>query len=177
MTSPRNVTYEPFLAVVDHLELGRDFFEQTLKDRDFWQGSSSDERRIGEILVGEQSRVPNSVLAAVRVVPVKMTPTWLSSRVRTDQYNMYIDCMVRSVKREVNEELVITFAGAVQQWMQEFEALQLFIPEIKTRAYDSWVNSVDFGYSPGFAWRIARLDYWLKIQHIYMDIKFTRECP
>ncbi len=176
MPSPRNLTFEPHAAVRDHLEMGRAFFEQTLKDRGFLAGSSADDKKIGEILIGEQSRVGHSVLSAIRVVPVSMTPTWLASRVRTDQHNMYIDCMTRTAERETVDELIVTFAGAVQQWMMEFEQLQLVIPELNIRAYDSWIDSIQYGYSQGQAWRIARLDYWMKVQHVYSDIKFTRDC-
>lgn len=173
MGNPKVITWEPYLALQERVEEGRDFFKKVLEERDFLQNlPGSEEQKIIKIAFGEKTRFGMSALLGIRIIPVNWKPSWLATLARTDRYNAYVDCMIKSGKAEIQDEMITTFAGAVAQHLLDFNKLSVAIPEIKTRAYQSWVDNITFGYSLGQIYRVARIDFWEDIQHVYTDVSF-----
>lgn len=161
-------TAEPMLTLKKRLELGSDFFIRTLKARQLFLSEENLAKNVIPVFVGEKQRIPSSAIPAIRVVPDSWNTQWLSTRVRDDQYRFYVDCMVRTSEADVVDEYIMVFALAAEEWLLEFSNLQGKINETRSAYYDSWVDSVQFGWSKGQVWRIARLTYWMKTQHAYV---------
>jgi hypothetical protein len=139
-----------------------------MKNRNLYQSQENLEKNVVPVFIGEKAQIPNSVMPALRIVPDNWNTKWLSTRVRDDQYRFYVDCMVRTTQRDVIDEYVMVLALATEEWLLEFSNLQGKIQETRSAYYDSWVDSVQFGWSKGQAWRIARITYWMKAQHAYI---------
>lgn len=160
-------TAEPLVFLQQRLADGSDFFIRTLKGRNLYMSEENLEKNLIPVFTGEKTRIPHSAIPALRIVPVRFSPSWLANRTRSDEYRFYIDCMVRTTVEDVIDEYVMVLSLAVTQWLLDFEKLQPEICEANRRAYDSWTDGVEFGYSKGQAWRIARISYWLKMVHAY----------
>ena len=83
--------------------------------------------------------------------------------------------MTRASKPDIYEELSITFTRAVKEWMLRFEELSPAIPELQSRAYNSWAGKATYGWSEGQIWRIGRISYWMDVQQTYVDIQFPTD--
>ncbi|KKK73639.1 hypothetical protein LCGC14_2891850, partial [marine sediment metagenome] len=68
--NPKNITFEPYSAILERLERGRDFFLETLQRRDFLGALGTSKNDINKkflrkIVIGEKARIPNSALLAI----------------------------------------------------------------------------------------------------------------
>ena len=81
--------------------------------------------------------------------------------------------MIKTSHAEIVDEYIINFALGVTNWLLDFNDLQPVIAEVDQKAFDSWIDNCEFGYTKGQVWRIARLDYWMKLQHNYVRVGGT----
>lgn len=161
-------TAEPMLTLKSRLELGSDFFIRTLKNRQLYLSEENLAKNVIPVFVGEKTQIPSSAIPAIRIVPDSWNAKWLSTRVRVDEYRFFVDCMVRTSEADVIDEYIMVMALAAEEWLLEFSNLQGHIEQTRSAYYDSWVDNVQFGWSKGQVWRIARLTYWMKTQHAYI---------
>lgn len=172
------LTAEPLLGLERYLVQGSDFFIRTLKNRNFFLSQENLEKNVVPVFKGEKTQIPASAVPAIRIVPDAEEDKWLATRVVDEKYTFFIDCMIRTAVADMIDEYVMTLALAVKDWLLEFKNLQGKVQDTRNRYYDSWVDRVQFGWSKGQVWRIARLTYWQKIQHAYMvpDGKTSDPC-
>ena len=130
-----------------------------------------DKKKVGKIAFGEKTRFAQSDLLGIRIIPATLTPEWLAMRSRKDRYYTYIDAMIRNSIAEVIPEMIVTFAGAITQWLLDFNSLSTPIPEINMRAIQSWITRVTYGHTVGRAWRVARIEHWMDLHHVYTDVR------
>ena len=169
----RTVTAEPFLTVVQKLEAGEQYFIDLMQDRGLFKSSKALEKNTIPVVKGERTRIAHSGIVAIRTFPVTWKPEWGAARIRHDTYRFVVDCMIKTSHAEIVDEYIINFALGVTNWLLDFNDLQPVIAEVDQKAFDSWIDNCEFGYTKGQVWRIARLDYWMKLQHNYVRVGGT----
>lgn len=166
----RTVTTEPFLTVEQKLKDGEEYFINVLRDRGLFMSAKAMEKNAIPVIRGEKTRIPHEGIVAIRVIPVNWKPVWGSARIRHDQYRFYVDCLIKTSQSYIVDEYIMVFALAVANWLLDFPDLQPTIVEADQKAFDSWIDNCEFGYTKGQVWRVARLDYWMKLQHNYVQV-------
>lgn len=169
----RTVTAEPFLTLVEKLQRGEVYFIDTMHDRGLFKSSKAQEKNAIPVIKGEKTRISHDAITAIRTFPVSWRPEWGAARIRHDQYQFVVDCMIKTSIADIVDEYIMNFALAVTNWLLDFNDLQPVIIEVDQKAFDSWIDNCEFGYTKGQIWRVARLSYWMKLQHNYVRVGGT----
>jgi hypothetical protein len=171
-------TAEPFTYLETRLKAGEQFFIDTLQDRGLFRSAKAVLKNAIPVVKGEKTRIAHDGVACVRIFPTNWTPEWGAARIRFEQYRFVVDCMIKTSVADIVDEYTMTFSLAVANWLLDFENLQPEIEEAGQKAFDSWIESCEFGYTKGQVWRVARIAYWLKLQHSYMtaDLSTPHVC-
>jgi len=155
------------LTVEQDLKDGIPLFENVFAQQGWTSASSRD--MINGVFRGEQTRISGK--AALRVVVLDKSVEWHATRVRDDTYNFYIDCLAKvGAKREEIERFINVFGSVVHNYLNRFSNLQPVIDgtSLPIRAYNSWAPKMTKGYAQGGAYRVARIDYWIKVLNPYV---------
>lgn len=161
-------------TVIKDLKKGLPHFERVLAQRGF----NPEENYLENPLIRGQGvyrgvEIRINEPAAIRVRVVGKTPTWQATRVRDDTYKFNIDCLSKvTTKPEVIDEFIDVLSSSVANYIIRFSNLQ---PQIDgtsppIRAYNSFIDSIEFGYQQGGAYRAATIPYWIKIMNPYVMI-------
>lgn len=164
--TPHDLTDEVAETVEQDLRDGLNVFENVFLQKGFT--TESTKRIIAGVHRGEKTRIAGR--AAIRVIVRDTQSEWQATRVRDDIYNFDIDCLVKSTRKEEIDRFANTFGRVVQNYTNRFSNLQPVIlgtsPEI--RAYDSWASVAQKGYAEEGAYRVVRINYWIKILNPYV---------
>lgn len=135
-----------------------------------------------QLVFGENTPVAKPLCISITFVEKDIE--WFATRTRTEKYSFNVDCLVKSTVREVSDELVGCFASTIQEALLNFNDLQFQVPKTnRVWAYDSWSDSVKFGFRNEGALKVGRIDWWAKVFNPYitgevaLPIKPCESCP
>jgi hypothetical protein len=148
-----------------------------LEDRKWIKEGSTDILDNIQVLIGPT--IPTNARWAVRIVDAggnTRTNEWLTTRARVETYKLYFDCMLRAGANRTEIDLAIQdFSSIVTNYLLSIKRLGFVIQSLPTGVpnvpiYDSWVDSVDTGYTKNGAYRIARISWWGKLVNVYNEL-------
>lgn len=137
------------------------------------RGLSTSDLAEYQLVYGENTPVAKPL--AISIIFNDKDVEWFATRTRSDKYSFSIDCMVKSTKREVSDELIGCFASTIQEALLSFNDLQFEVPGTnRVWAYDSWADNVKFGYKNDGAFKVGRIQWWAKIFNPYVTGEVAR---
>lgn len=161
----RDLTWEiaDFLKAKLDNTLTRDMVKSVFERR----GLSTSDLAEYQLVYGENTPVAKPL--AISIVFDDKEVEWFATRCRTEKYSFHIDCVVKSTKREISDELIGCFASTIHEALLSFADLQFEVPNTNTIwAYDSWADNVKFGYKNEGALKVGRIQWWAKIFNPYI---------
>ena len=140
-------------TVVETLERGRDEITAAL-------GAKNYQIELGPFFSDEISTI--SKYPAIQVVAGPKDVEWAAQRVRRETYNLFVDVLIKNVKKEEAMRLLRSFAGATQNWLNDFDNLRFTVKDSDVLVYDSRCTRIEYGHRRGGALRAARLSWYGK---------------
>lgn len=94
----------------------------------------------------------------ITIEPVSNSLTWgATNYTQENTYSLRIFCYIKNIKKEVMVEYLVDFAEVVRRILTHPDTLQF--TTVSGCVYDSFVNTITFGFKKGGALRCAQLDY------------------
>jgi hypothetical protein len=141
------------LSVVDTLERGRVEIDNAMRAKGY-------EAPLGPIFSDEiKTQV---IFPAIQVVAADKEVEWAAQRVRRETYNLYVDCLIKNIKKEEAGAFVRSLGSAVQNWLNDFYNLRFYVGGTEVMVYDSRATRVEYGFRRGGALRAARISWFGK---------------
>ena len=98
------------------------------------------------------------VFPCITLEPISNVLKWgATNYTQENTYNLRIFCYVKNLKKEIMVEYLVDFAEVVRRILTHPDTLQF--TTVSGYIYDSFVNTVTFGYKKGGSIRVAQLDF------------------
>lgn len=156
----------------DRLTEDEPIIRKHLQERGWIKPGSTDVLDSIKVLIGPNT--PTNARWAIRVVDQPgstRSNEWLTTRARVETYKLFFDCMIRtSANRDEIELAIHDFSSTVANYLLGLKRLQFVIKGTRVPVYDSWVDSVDTGFTKNGAYRIARLNWFGKVVNVYNEL-------